>query len=88
VIKFDRSLITNINNVETYNIYKRKSIVNSKKVSVPKKDIFMHIFENAKKGNEMAVVILDEWQKFCKPKDETEKKVMHMIDKAAGEIFK
>jgi hypothetical protein len=65
-----------------------KDEASSKTVAVPQKKTFKHIFENAKKGNEMAAVLLDEWQKNCRPKDNEEMKVIHMINLAANRIFK
>lgn len=88
VTKFDRIQISSVNSIQTGIISKVKGGTSSESVAVPQKDTFKHIFENAKKGNEMAAVLLDEWQKNCQPKDNEEMKVIHMINMAANRIFK
>ncbi|KUO70306.1 MAG: hypothetical protein APF77_16595 [Clostridia bacterium BRH_c25] len=88
ITKFDRMQISSINDIHAGRISKVKGNVNSKKVAVPEKETFKYIFENAKKGNEMAAVLLDEWQKNCEPKGNKEEQIIHMINMAANRIFK
>lgn len=57
-------------------------------VPVPDITTFKHIFNNAKKGNEMALVILDEWNRYCKPESNEEKLVAEMIKNAADKLFR
>lgn len=67
-----------------------KKVKNDEGINPPVPDIstFRHIFENAKKGNEMALVILDEWNRFCKPVSDGEKLVAEMIKNAADKLIK
>lgn len=59
----------------------------SKKLTMPTIETFNYILEKAKTGNEMAAVQIDEWQKFCKPKNNQEKSVFRLINCAAKELF-
>ncbi len=86
-MQFDRTQIASINPIRSHHTYDNKDILNSR-VTVPKKETFRHVFENAKKGNEMAAVLLDEWQKNCVPIDDKEKQVIKLINKAVEDIFK
>ena len=86
ITKFDRMQIASINNAQTVN--RGSSIFHKKAVAVPQEETFKHVFNNAKKGNEFAAVILDEWQKNCNPKDDKEKEILQLINKAAEKIFK
>lgn len=88
VTKFDRMQISSVNDIQVHQLSKRKDAAGRKALAVPEKEIFYHIFENAKKGNEMAAVLLDEWQKNCQPKDNNEKQIFQLINAAAGRIFK
>lgn len=85
--KYNRALITSINNIQPVNSGKNKVGNQNKRVAVPEKEAFKYIFENAKKGNEMAAVLLDEWQRSCKPKDLKEEQIIRSINKAANRIF-
>lgn len=86
VAKFNRELIASINNMNTVNSH-RNNPIQSKNIAVPEKETFKCIFENAKKGNEMAAVLLDEWQRSCRPKDEKEEQMIKSIIKAANQLF-
>ncbi|MGE5630025.1 MAG: hypothetical protein ACM3TR_02885 [Caulobacteraceae bacterium] len=87
VIKFDRVQISSVNNMQSVRLNKNKDMSNDKKVAVPAKETFEYILESAKKGNEMAAVQLDEWQRCCKPQNAKEKQVISLINKATKEIF-
>jgi hypothetical protein len=88
VIKYNRSVITSINNTQSGHSNTNTITDRSRKIAVPEKDTFKYIFENAKKGNEMAAVLLDEWQRSCKPKDVKEEQIIRYINKAANQIFR
>lgn len=88
IAKFDRVLISSVNELQANRIGKRSGAANNKALPVPEKETFKHVFENAKKGNEMAAVLLDEWQKNCIPRDNKEQQIVQMINMAAGRIFK
>lgn len=85
IARFDRMQISSVN--DTY-AGSMKGGIENKAIAVPKKETFKHVFENAKKGNEMAAVLLDEWQKNCKPKNSSERQIIDMINMAADRIFK
>ncbi len=86
--KFDRMQISFVN-VAPANISKSGSgMSKSTKVAVPEKETFEQIFEKAKHGNEMAAVLLDDWQRNCEPKDDKDMQVVHMINMAAKRIFR
>lgn len=86
ITKFDRTLIASVNST---NSLINKNVVNySKRVEVPQKEIFKHIFDNAKRGNEFAAVLMDEWQRNCSPKNSEEQHIVSLINKAADKIFK
>lgn len=87
ITKFDRIQIESINNLQTKTTRKLGAI-NTKSVEVPHADTFKQVFAKAKKGNELAAVFLDEWQKNCTPKNAEEKQVVELINKAATKIFK
>jgi hypothetical protein len=87
ITKFDRIQIEAINKLEIKTTSKVGAI-NKKSVEVPHADTFKQVFEKAKKGNEFAAVLLDEWQKNCTPKNAEEKQVVELINKAATKIFK
>lgn len=87
-IKFNRLLISSINNSHSIKSNKNTDLGNSKKNAVPSKETFDYIFQNAKKGNEMAAVQLDEWQKSCIPQNSKEKQIIRMINSAINEILK
>lgn len=87
ITKFDRMQIASINNIQTRTSANRMAI-NSKPVEVPQADTFKQVFAKAKKGNELAAVLLDDWQKNCTPKNAEEKQVVELINKAATRIFK
>ncbi len=87
-VKFDRVQISSVNDVQPDRTNRRKGAANSRTIAVPERETFRHVFENAKKGNEMAAVLLDEWQKNCEPKDNNEKQIIQMINMAAVSIFK
>lgn len=86
ITKFDRTLIASINSTDSL---KTKSTLNySRRIDVPQKEIFNHVFDNAKKGNEFAAVLMDEWQRNCRPKNNEERQIISLINKAADKIFK
>ena len=87
ITKFDRMQIASINNIQTRTSANRMAI-NNKSVEVPQADTFKQVFAKAKKGNELAAVLLDDWQKNCTPKNAEEKQVVELINKAATRIFK
>lgn len=87
-IKFDRLIIESINGSQRGSINRNTNMGNYKRNIVPEKETFEYIFENAKKGNEMAAVLLDEWQKCCKPKDAEEKQIVDLINSAVNQLFK
>ena len=87
VAKFNRELIRSINSGISNYPAKSKAPKQSKSVAVPGKETFRHVLENAKKGNEMAAVLLEEWQRSCKPGNEKEKRIVSSINKAADKIF-
>lgn len=87
-IKFDRMQISSVNDAQAGRISRGKGAAAGKTIAVPEKETFRHVFANAKKGNEMAAVLLDEWQKKCEPKDNKEKQIIDLINMAAGRIFK
>lgn len=86
VVKFNRELIATINGNQSEEV--SKVVAGNKKVAVPEQEIFQYIYDNARKGNEMAAVLLDEWQRSCKPKDDKEELIVRTIQKAANKIFK
>lgn len=81
-------MITSINNAQSVNASKSKIAGQGKRVAVPVKEDFKYVLENAKKGNEMAAVLLDEWQRSCKPKDIKEEQILKSINKAVSIIFR
>jgi len=88
IVKFDRIQISSVNDISAGGAGKVKGGMKSRTVEVPEKETFRYIFEKAKKGNEMAAVLLDDWQKNCKPKGDEEKQIINMINMAANSIFK
>ncbi|OGO79156.1 MAG: hypothetical protein A2Y23_06305 [Clostridiales bacterium GWB2_37_7] len=86
--KFDRMQIAYINNTQAAGDRKNNVLKQSKSVAVPHQETFKYVFDNAKKGNEFAAVLLDEWQNNCLPKNEEEKQVVELINKATNKIFK
>lgn len=86
-VKFNRSLIATINSTQSAHSDKNKE-TGSKCVAIPEKETFKYILENAKKGNEMAAVLIDEWQRYGKPKDEQETKIVKSINNAVDKIFR
>ncbi|MGE5677286.1 MAG: hypothetical protein ACM3ZR_04430 [Pseudomonadota bacterium] len=87
-MKFDRVLISNVNISRNEVSGTPQEKAGSKTVAVPEEETFKHVFQNAIKGNEMAAVLLDEWQRHCEPRDDGEKQIVNMINKAANSIFK
>lgn len=87
ITKFDRMQIASINSIQT-KTSANIAVINKKSVDVPQADTFKQVFAKAKKGNELAAVILDDWQKNCTPKNAEEKQVVELINKAATKIFK
>lgn len=88
ITKFDRVQISYVNTAYTERAANGAIAQSSKKVDVPEKETFEQIFEKAKNGNEMAAVLLDDWQRNCKPKDAKDMQVVSMINMAAMRIFK
>lgn len=88
VAKFDRMQISSINDIWANRMSKGKGVAKARPLAVPEEETFRHVFENAKRGNEMAAVLLDDWQKNCEPKDKKEMQIIQMINMAAGRIFK
>lgn len=86
ITKFDRIVIASINSTQA--IKTKKAANYSKSIAVPQKETFKHIFDNAKKGNEFAAVLMDEWQSNCSPQNNEEMHVVSLINKAAEKIFK
>ena len=87
IVKYNRTLIMAINNTQSEQSRNNMVTHESKSVTVPEKETFDYIFRNALKGNEMAAVLLDEWQRSCQPKDEKEERVFKSIIRAANKIF-
>ena len=85
--KFDRMQISFVNVAPAFS-KSGADVSNSLKVAVPEKETFEQIFEKAKNGNEMAAVLLDDWQRNCEPKDDEDMQVVHMINVAAKRIFR
>lgn len=83
--RFSRSEISSINNLRNGN--NNTSTNNSRKLYVPKEESFTYILNRAKSGNEMAAVQIDEWYRFCRARNSSEKCVLNQIRKAADEIF-
>ncbi len=86
-IKFNRSEISSISSIQTFNIKKAKNIQQNKIVAVPAEEIAIYIYNVAESGNEMAAVQIDEWCRFCKPNNIKEEYVLSWIKKAADELF-
>ncbi|MEA4849003.1 MAG: hypothetical protein VB106_17350 [Clostridiaceae bacterium] len=87
-MKFDRVQISSINDYQSVRIGSNANASKRKAIAVPKKETFNYVFENAKRGNEMAAVLLDEWEKNCEPKNNNETQIVSMINMAANRIFK
>lgn len=87
IAKFNRTQISSINNIKSNLWDNPNGRSDTKKVSVPEKETFKHIFENAKKGNEMAAVLLDDWHKSCRPQGDEEQQIYNLISKAVNRIF-
>lgn len=87
-IKFDRAQISSINNIQLARVSKNKNLSYDHRVAVPTRETFEYILANAKKGNEMAAVQLDEWQRACEPKNEKEKQIVNLVKCAVDEILK
>ncbi len=85
--KYNRIEIAAISSAQSVCPLKNRNVYNAKRVAVPEKDTFEYIFKNAKKGNEMAAVLLYEWQRSCKPKDKKEERIIKYINKATNRIF-
>ncbi|MDF2841555.1 MAG: hypothetical protein K0Q99_2327, partial [Clostridia bacterium] len=68
--KFDRMQIAYINNACIAKDNKNNVLQRDKSMAVPQKETFKYVFNNAKKGNEFAAVLLDEWQNSCCPQNE------------------
>lgn len=88
IAKFDRAQISSINSVQSINPNRNNALASTGKVAVPPKETFKHVFNNAKKGNEFAAVLLDEWHRHCSPADDSEQQVLQLINKAIDKIFK
>lgn len=86
ITKFDRTLIASINHMNSSKNDKVSAY--NRRIDVPQKETFKHVFNNARKGNEFAAVLMDEWQKNCSPQNDKEKQVVLLINKAAERIFK
>lgn len=86
IAKFNREIIASINEKPSA-ASNRNHAIHNKSVAVPEKETFKSVLENAKKGNEMAAVLLDEWQRSCTAKDEKEEQVLKCIHKAANTLF-
>ncbi len=86
--KFDRMQISYVNMTQTERAGTGAGVQQGRKVDVPEKETFEQIFEKAKNGNEMAAVLLDDWQRNCKPKDAKDMQVVSMINMAAMRIFR
>lgn len=87
-IQFNKRLISSINNIHPAKTNKNADMSNNNKMAVPSKKTFNYILKNAKNGNEMAAVQLDEWQKSCVPQNDKEKQIVKMINNAVDEILK
>lgn len=88
ITKFDRMQISYINMAYAERTGAGAGVQNSRKVDVPEKETFEQIFQKAKDGNEMAAVLLDDWQKNCEPKNAKDMQVVNMINMAAMRIFR
>lgn len=86
--KFDRMQISYVNVAQPEKNGGGTDAQDIRKVAVPEKETFEQIFEKAKNGNEMAAVLLDDWQRNCEPKDDKDMQVVHMINMAARRIFR
>lgn len=87
IIKFDRSLITSISSSATKSFYSNMT-VKKRSIEVPTEETFRNIYNKAKEGNEFAAVLLDEWQRNCSPRNDNEKQIVSLINKAANTLFK
>lgn len=56
-------------------------------MAVPSKEVFCYIRDKARNGNEMALVQLLEWLKFCTPHNDMEKDIYRSIHCVSREIF-
>ena len=88
ITKFDRMQIAYINNAQVAMGSRKNILAQDRTIAVPKQETFKYVFNNAKKGNEFAAVLLDEWQKNCCPKNEQEQQVVELINKATKTIFR
>jgi len=86
--KYDRMQISYVNTGYTERTSADVGVQNGRKVAVPEKETFKQVFEKAKNGNEMAAVLLDDWQRNCEPKDAKDMQVVKMINMAALRIFR
>lgn len=85
-IRFNKSEIAFVNNLKKDTVL-RKGGQNKGKVDIPTEESFSYILDKAKSGNEMAAVQIDEWNRFCKPRNTKEESVLNKVRKAAEEIF-
>jgi hypothetical protein len=88
ITKFDRMQIANINSIHIANDKNNNVLNQNRYIAVPHQETFKYVFSNAKKGNELAAVLLDEWQNNCCPKNEEEQQVIDLINKATNKIFR
>lgn len=88
VTKFDRMQIASVNEFQRSSMSNVRNVIRTERIAVPKKETFKYVFDNARKGNEMAAVLLDEWQKSCKAQNLGEEQIIQLINKAVSKIFK
>lgn len=87
-IKYDKIQISSISELQRANPCRNKSANRGLELQVPSKKTFDYILKRAQDGNEMAVVQLDEWQKFCKASSPRDTKVIGLINSAIKDILK
>lgn len=87
-IMFDRVQISSVNRIQLAAGSRNRGTDVNRQTAVPTRETFLYILENAKKGNEMAAVQLDEWKNTCKPQNDSEKQIVSMIQSAVNEILK
>jgi hypothetical protein len=81
-IRFNRSEISAV-----INSLDKGNSQYSRNINIPTENTFAYLFSKAKLGNEMAALLIDEWQRFCKSDDSRDKHVLELINKAAEELF-
>jgi hypothetical protein len=86
-IVYNKLEISLINNIQKNILIKNKYFFQNRKITVPTEESFAYVLEKAKTGNEMAAVQIDEWQRFCTPRDDNEETILKKIKEATKDIF-